>query len=559
MMRHFGLVSIIPLLCGVCARSQTIPWGGGPVIQNAKVVAVYWGSPDPNFSASIDRFYSQLAESSYLGRLSEYSTRAVSPFASPFRSWFGNPAEQVIGRGIFAGGFVLGPSEVGHAGNVETTDIGPRLDHEIHIGHLPAPDKNTVYMVHFAPGWAVYLGTNLLGIPVGYHLGHIINGEAYCAYHAAYYSNYTDRAIVYGAVPHQASLGNCVNGLNPVDAETVTASHELVESITDPGSAVVYGGFLSVGISSADQAWRSPAGPLGLDPQEIADACAGQSTRVLTSADPGDNYLITKIWSNVISNCVGLQPIGNFDGIADDNAGNSHVRGWTLDPDNPGAQIEAHVYIDGPYPYGKGFATIASIPRVDVNVGTGYSGNHAFDFVIPAEFRDGNSHSVYVYGIGTTAGNNGFLGSVPISYNSSMFVQAAVQPVMIGSGQTAGGQCLDVTGGSSVPGTPIQLFRCYGSENQRFSYHSDSQELRAYRDTDLCLDTAGGAGNNGARLVIWPCTGASSQKWTFNITSGEIRGLNGKCVDANARSTANGTAIQLWDCNRGPNQYWFRK
>ncbi len=200
---------------------------------------------------------------------------------------------------------------------------------------------------------------------------------------------------------------------------------------------MVTGGFLSVGVSSADQAWRAPAGVLGLDPQEIADACEGQSTRVLTSPDPLDNYLISRVWSNTISNCVGFQPVGSFDAIADDDVGNTHVRGWTLDPENPGTQIQAHVYIDGPYPYGKGFATIASNPRLDVNLCTGYPGDHGYDFVIPAEFRDGNSHSVYVYGIGTTSGNNAFIGNVPLSFNSSMQVQAAVQPVMIISGQTA--------------------------------------------------------------------------------------------------------------------------
>jgi Ricin-type beta-trefoil lectin domain-like len=27
-------------------------------------------------------------------------------------------------------------------------------------------------------------------------------------------------------------------------------------------------------------------------------------------------------------------------------------------------------------------------------------------------------------------------------------------------------------------------------------------------------------------------------------------------VDDNAQSTANGTKIQMWDCNSGPNQQW---
>ena len=29
-----------------------------------------------------------------------------------------------------------------------------------------------------------------------------------------------------------------------------------------------------------------------------------------------------------------------------------------------------------------------------------------------------------------------------------------------------------------------------------------------------------------------------------------------KCVDDNAQSSANGTKIQMWDCNGGANQQW---
>ena len=39
-------------------------------------------------------------------------------------------------------------------------------------------------------------------------------------------------------------------------------------------------------------------------------------------------------------------------------------------------------------------------------------------------------------------------------------------------------------------------------------------------------------------------------------TAGPIKGLGGKCVDVNAASTANGTAIQLYDCNNSNAQIW---
>jgi hypothetical protein len=216
------------------------------------------------------------------------------------------------------------------------------------------------------------------------------------------------------------------------------------------------------------------------------------------------------------------------------------------------------VYFDGPYPFGRGYALTASTSRSDVNSGTGYPGAHGFDFVVPNEILDGQVHSVYAYGIGFVAGNNALLGGVPLSFDSLLATQPASQPVMIASGQAAG-QCMDVTGAAMTPGTPIQLYACHGGINQRFTYHPDTQELRAYNDSSMCLDASSGIGQDGDRLIIWPCNSGANQKWSFNINNNEIRGINGKCVDASGGNVANGAVVQIWSCNTGTNQSWFRK
>jgi streptogrisin C len=45
---------------------------------------------------------------------------------------------------------------------------------------------------------------------------------------------------------------------------------------------------------------------------------------------------------------------------------------------------------------------------------------------------------------------------------------------------------------------------------------------------------------------MWDCNGTGAQKWTF--TGGTVR-AGGKCMDVAWASTADGTAVQLANCN----------
>jgi len=40
--------------------------------------------------------------------------------------------------------------------------------------------------------------------------------------------------------------------------------------------------------------------------------------------------------------------------------------------------------------------------------------------------------------------------------------------------------------------------------------------------------------------------------------NGEIRGINGKCVDGRGASVENGSPVQIFTCNSGAHQSWFR-
>jgi len=61
-----------------------------------------------------------------------------------------------------------------------------------------------------------------------------------------------------------------------------------------------------------------------------------------------------------------------------------------------------------------------------------------------------------------------------------------------------------------------------------------------------CVDVAGASSANGTAVQLYDCNGSGAQQWTVG-TDGTIRAL-GKCLDVTSASTANGAQLQLWDC-----------
>ncbi|GAA2335249.1 glycosyl hydrolase [Dactylosporangium salmoneum] len=69
-----------------------------------------------------------------------------------------------------------------------------------------------------------------------------------------------------------------------------------------------------------------------------------------------------------------------------------------------------------------------------------------------------------------------------------------------------------------------------------------------------CVDVAGSNTANGTAVQLYDCNGSSAQQWTVG-TDGTIRAL-GKCLDVTGQGTANGTVLQVWDCNGSGAQQW---
>jgi Glycosyl hydrolase family 59/Ricin-type beta-trefoil lectin domain len=75
-------------------------------------------------------------------------------------------------------------------------------------------------------------------------------------------------------------------------------------------------------------------------------------------------------------------------------------------------------------------------------------------------------------------------------------------------------------------------------------------------DTAECVDDNAGSSANGTAVQMWDCNGsANSQGWTL-ASNGTID-INGSCLDVTGASTANGALIEEWTCNGGANQQWL--
>jgi hypothetical protein len=69
-----------------------------------------------------------------------------------------------------------------------------------------------------------------------------------------------------------------------------------------------------------------------------------------------------------------------------------------------------------------------------------------------------------------------------------------------------------------------------------------------------CADVAGASNANGTAVQLYDCNGTNAQQWTVG-SDGSLQAL-GKCLDVTSAGTANGTTTQLWDCNGSNAQKW---
>ncbi|WP_328539874.1 RICIN domain-containing protein [Streptomyces sp. NBC_00344] len=148
--------------------------------------------------------------------------------------------------------------------------------------------------------------------------------------------------------------------------------------------------------------------------------------------------------------------------------------------------------------------------------------------------------------------------------NTAFPQQLVVDYVHVTSGSTSGGggsahpitgiggMCVDVAGGSSANGTPIQLHGCNGNSAQSWTVGTDG----TVRALGKCLDVAAAGTASGTPVQLYDCNGTGAQKWTVSGAHDIVNPASNKCLDATGNSSADGTRLQIWDCSGAASQKW---
>jgi hypothetical protein len=255
---------------------------GGRIVSNIQVVQVLYGTGSyiPQVTStstpSMATFYQGVLNSAYVDWLTEYNTVGLPPPAS----------NQVLGRGSFSQQVQISPNPANNGTLITDDQIQNELSAQITAGTLPPPthdaagNNNTYYSINFPHGKTISLGGQL-------------SCQVFCAYHGTIENAGGRGEITYGVLPDFQPGSGCENGCGAAATQfgnyTQVASHELIETMTDPeiGLAQVFGPPL---------AWAD------LVFSEIGDICNDQNGQVV-GAD-GVTYDVQTEFSNSVNDCI---------------------------------------------------------------------------------------------------------------------------------------------------------------------------------------------------------------------------------------------------------------
>lgn len=74
--------------------------------------------------------------------------------------------------------------------------------------------------------------------------------------------------------------------------------------------------------------------------------------------------------------------------------------------------------------------------------------------------------------------------------------------------------------------------------------------------SDRCIDVNGGNSANGTAIQLYDCNGTAAQQWAYNSGVLRVFGDVNKCLDVTGGVPDNGTPLQLYDCNGTAAQQW---
>ena len=104
----------------------------------------------------------------------------------------------------------------------------------------------------------------------------------------------------------------------------------------------------------------------------------------------------------------------------------------------------------------------------------------------------------------------------------------------------------------------LALSACTTSESHQASSLSAPGSVIA-RASGRCVDVSGASYADGTQIQIWDCNGTGAQQWTVpdaGQTGTITNATSGMCLDLSNDDPSDGTAIDLWDCNGTAAQQW---
>ncbi|MFG3028563.1 ricin-type beta-trefoil lectin domain protein [Streptomyces sp. NPDC048253] len=216
---------------------------------------------------------------------------------------------------------------------------------------------------------------------------------------------------------------------------------------------------------------------------------------------------------------------------------------------------------------GDGKRGSASGATVDSDLGDHATGDAAGAFGSASPSSDSKSHLTSVGSAGSP--------SAPSAPSSSSNSTDTTEPTTAGtssSGHTstgtggsttipgvairsyASGKCIDVSGGESKDGVPLDILDCASAARMSWTFASDG----TVRALGRCMDVARGSTDNGAKVQLADCNGDPAQQFRLNDAHDLVNRQADKCVDVTDARTADGTGLQTWDCTGADNQKWSK-
>jgi hypothetical protein len=267
-------------------NNPKLSYFSGPIVMSPVIVPVFWSSHvNAALTApttGIAQFFADVTQSTtYWPWLTEYDTVGLT-----------GGSEQSILPGSATAGVTLVPSRCASTTNCTVTDaeVQTELTNQINAKVLPAPtldctgNVQTIYMIEFPPNVTVQ------GPGIG------DSCVQFCAYHNT--GTYGTNAVplIYGVLADEFT-GTCKTGCGTnataLENATSTASHELVEAVTDP----------DIGLDlQANYAAPAGWGDNNNDCGEIADICDndGKGDTITVS---GRTWTVQELWSNKQGQC----------------------------------------------------------------------------------------------------------------------------------------------------------------------------------------------------------------------------------------------------------------